>query len=209
MFEELATRYDAWYDSAPGRRLFALELACLRPLVPPGPGPRLEVGVGSGRFAAALGLEVGLDPARTPLHLATRRAVTVVQGAGEHLPFGDSAFAGVVFVVTLCFADDPAALLGEARRVLAPSGRLVAGVVPLDSAWGRRYEAQGRAGHPFYQGARFLTTAEHRRMLTTTGFTITGAYSTLTQAPSEEPVEEEAHNGAVPGAGFVALQARP
>lgn len=152
--------------------------------MPPGPGPRLEVGVGSGRFAAALGLEVGLDPARAPLRLAARRAVAVVQGAGEQLPFGDGTFAGVVFVVTLCFAD-------------------------LDSAWGRRYEAQGRAGHPFYGGARFLTLAEHRRMFTGAGFTITGAYSTLTQVPSDEPMWEQAHEGAVPGAGFVAFEARP
>ena len=209
MFEELAARYDAWYDSAHGRLLFDLELACLRPLVPPGPGPRLEVGVGSGRFAAALGLEVGLDPARAPLRLAAGRAVAVVQGAGERLPFGGGTFGAVVLVVTLCFADDPATLLGEARRVLAPSGRLVVGVVPLDSAWGRRYEAQGRAGHAFYQGARFLTLAEHRRMLTGAGFTITGAYSTLTQAPSEEPVWEQAHEGVGAGAGFVAFQASP
>ncbi len=207
-FEELAARYDAWYDSAHGRLLFALELACLRPLVPPGPGLRLEVGVGSGRFSAALGLEVGLDPARAPLRLAARRAVGAVQGAGEQLPFRDGTFAGVLFVVTLCFADDSAALLGEARRVLAPSGRLVAGVVPFDSAWGRRYETQGRAGHPFYQGARFLTLAEHRRLLTDAGFTIAGACSTLTQAPSDDPVEEGAQAGVVPGAGFVALQAR-
>ena len=176
--------------------------------MPPGPGPRLEVGVGSGRFAAALGLEVGIDPARAPLRLAAGRAVAVVQGAGERLPFGDRTFGAVVLAVTLCFADDPAALLGEARRVLAPSGRLVAGVVPLDSAWGRRYEAQGRAGHPFYQGARFLTLAEHRRMLTGAGYTVTGACSTLTQTPSDDPVEEDAQDGVVPGAGFVALQAR-
>ena len=207
-FEEFAARYDAWYDAAPGRLLFALELACLRPLVPGGPGPRLEVGVGSGRFAAALGLEVGLDSAAVPLRLAARRGVDVVQGAGEQLPFGDGTFAGVVLVVTLCFAGDPAALLGEARRVLAPSGRLVTGVVPLDSAWGRRYEAQGRAGHPFYQGARLLTVAEHHRLLTDAGFIVTGANSTLTQAPSDDPVEEEAQNGVVSGAGFVALQAK-
>jgi hypothetical protein len=81
-------------------------------------------------------------------------------------------------------------------------------VVPLDSPWGRRYEAQGRAGHPFYQGARFLTLAEHRRMLTAAGFRVTGACSTPTQSPSGEPVEEEVHDGAVPDAGFVALQAR-
>ena len=209
MFEELAVRYDAWYDSAHGQLLFDLELACLRPLLPPGPGSRLEVGVGSGRFAAALGLEVGLDLARAPLRLAAGRAVAVVQGAGEHLPFGDRTFGAVVVVATLCFADDPAALLGEARRVLVPSGRLVAGTVPLDSAWGRRYEAQGRAGHPFYRGTRFLTLAEHRRMLADAGFTVTGACSTLTQAPSENPVEEDAQDGVVAGAGFVALQPRP
>ena len=209
MFEELADRYDAWYESAHGRLLFDLELACLRPLMPPGPGPRLEVGVGSGRFAAALGLEIGLDAAAAPLRLAAGRVVAVVQGAGEHLPFGDRTFGAVVLVVTLCFADDPAALLGEARRVLAPSGRLVAGVVPLDSAWGRRYEAQGRAGHPFYRGARFLTLAEHRRMLADAGFTITGACSTLTQDPSDDLVEQDPQDGVVAGAGFVALQARP
>ena len=209
MFDELAVRYDAWYDSAHGQVLFDLELACLRPLLPPGPGPRLEVGVGSGRFAAALGLEVGIDPTRAPLRLAAGRAVAVVQGAGERLPFGDRTFGAVVVVATLCFADDPAALLGEARRVLVPSGRFVAGIVPLDSAWGRRYEAQGRAGHPFYRGARFLTLAEHRRMLADAGFTVIGACSTLTRSPSENPVEEDAQDGVVPGAGFVALQARP
>ena len=209
MFEELAVRYDAWYDSAHGQLLFDLELACLRPLLPPEPGPRLEVGVGSGRFAAALGLEIGVDPARAPLRLAAGRGGAVVQGAGERLPFGDRTFGAVVVVATLCFAANPAALLCEARRVLVPSGRLVAGIVPLDSAWGRRYEAQGRAGHPFYRGARFLTLAEHRRMLADAGFTVTGACSALTQVPSENPVEEDAQDGVVPGAGFIALQARP
>ncbi|MDA8073651.1 MAG: hypothetical protein M0Z40_00140 [Actinomycetota bacterium] len=94
----------------------------------------------------------------------------------------------MVVVPTLCFADDddPAALLREAGRLLVPSGRLVAGVVLLYSAWGRRYEAHGRTGHPFSRGARFLALAEHRRMLSGAGFTITGARSTLTQAPSED-----------------------
>jgi len=208
VFEELAGRYDAWYDTAHGQLLFALERDCLRRLVPLGLRPGLEVGVGSGRFAAALGLEIGIDPALAPLRLAAGRSVAVVQGTGEHLPFADRSLGTVVVVVTLCFADDPAALLGEARRVLAPSGRFVAGVVPLDSAWGRRYAAQGRAGHPFYSGARFLTVDEHRRLLADAGFTITGACSTLTCAPNDDLVAEQVHEGVVPGAGFVALQAR-
>jgi SAM-dependent methyltransferase len=208
-FEELAARYDAWYDTAHGQLLFTLELDCLCPLVPPGPRPRLEVGVGSGRFAASLGLEIGIDPVRSPLRLAAERSVSVVQGAGEHLPFGDCTFGAVIVVVTLCFADDPVAFLAEARRVLTPAGRLVIGIVPLDSAWGRRYRAQGRTGHPFYRGARFLTLHEHRRMLAAAGFTITGARSTLTHAPSTHPVPEQVHEGVVPGAGFVVFQARP
>jgi SAM-dependent methyltransferase len=165
--------------------------------------------VGSGRFASALGLEVGLDPAATPLRLAARRGVAVVEGTGERLPFPERVFSAVVSVATLCFADDPAGVLAEARRVLLPSGHLVVGVVPLDSTWGCHYEEQGRAGHPFYREARFLTLAEHRRMLADAGFAVAAARSTLTQAPSDEPVEEKAQDGAVPGAGFVAFQARP
>jgi len=51
------------------------------------------------------------------------------------------------------------------------------------------------------------TLAEHRRLLAGAGFSITGARSTLTQAPSDEPVDEPAEDGVLPGAGFVALQA--
>ena len=46
-------------------------------------------------------------------------------------------------------------------------------------------------------------------MLTGAGFTMTGTRSILTQAPSDDPVEEDPQDGVVSGAGFVALQARP
>ncbi len=72
-FETLADRYDAWYDTPAGQVLFGLELGALRPLFAGTTGPRVEVGVGSGRFATALGLDLGLDPAATPLALATSR----------------------------------------------------------------------------------------------------------------------------------------
>ncbi len=54
-FDDLADRYDAWSDTASGRVLSDLELGALRPLLAGTAGPRLEVGVGSGRFATALG----------------------------------------------------------------------------------------------------------------------------------------------------------
>ena len=207
-FEDLADRYDAWYDTESGRVLFDLELGALRPLLAGTAGPRLEVGVGSGRFAATLGIEVGLYPAEAPLRLAKARGVRVVLGVGDRLPFGDNTFAAVALVVTLCFAEHPGGMLAEVGRVLRPDGRLVVGLVPLDSAWGRSYEEKGRAGHPFYRHARFQTLAEHRRMLTTAGIRLVDARSTLLQAPGDEPVAEPVRDSAVAGAGFVALAAQ-
>lgn len=206
-FEDLADRYDAWYDTAPGRVLFDLELGALRPLLAGTARPRLEVGVGSGRFAAALGIEVGLDPAKAPLRLAKARGVRVVRGAGEQLPFGDNIIGAVALVVTLCFAENPADVLAEVGRVLRPGGRLVVGLVPLDSAWVRSYEEKGRAGHPFYRHARFLTIDVHRRMLVAAGFKIVESRSTLVQAPCDTPVAEPVRRGVAAGAGFVALAA--
>jgi len=189
-FEDLAERYDAWYDTAPGRVLFDLELGALRPVLAGTVGPRLEV---------------GLDPAEAPLRLAKARGVRVVRGAGEQLPFRNNTFGAVVLGVTLCFAGDPEGLLAEAVRVLGPGGRLVVGLVPLDSAWGRSYAKKGRAGHPFYRHARFQTLAGHRRMLATAGFRNADSCSTLLQAPCDGPVNEPVQGGVAAGAGFVAL----
>ncbi len=186
-FEDLADRYDAWYETAAGRVLFDLELAALRPLLAGTAGPRLEVGVGSGRFAAALGLDVGLDLAEAPLLLAKKRAVLVARGVGEELPFREDAFGVVVLVATLCFAEEPDQLLAEVGRVLRPAGCLVAGLVPLDSAWGRRYEEKGCAAHPLYRHAQFVTVAEQRRLLATAGFRLVESRSTLLQAPTDDP----------------------
>ncbi len=203
--DHLADRYDAWYDTAAGRVLFDLELAALGPLLTGTACPRLEVGVGSGRFAAALGVEVGIDPAEAPLRLASSRGVLVVRGSGRALPFPDGCFGAVVLVVTLCFADDPAGVLAEAARVLRPGGRLDLGLVPSDSAWGRSYAEKGRAGHPFYRHARLLSIDVHRRMLVAAGFKIVESRSTLMQAPSDTPVAESVRRGVASGAGFVAL----
>jgi hypothetical protein len=42
LFEPLAARYDAWYESPAGAAVFPAEAACLRPLLDglPGRGPR-------------------------------------------------------------------------------------------------------------------------------------------------------------------------
>ncbi|HWO70468.1 MAG TPA: methyltransferase domain-containing protein [Actinomycetota bacterium] len=209
IFERLAERYDAWYDGPVGRVVFPLEVACLRPLLEALPPPGLEVGVGSGRFARALGVGYGVDPAHAPLRLAAARGVRVVQGVGERLPFRDASFGAVLIVVTLCFADDPSLLLREARRVLRPAGGVALGDVFAESAWGRRYRELGEAGHPFYGAARFLTREELAGALRAAGLRVVRARSTLRQSPTDAPAPEPVIEGDDPDAGFVGWLAVP
>ena len=86
VFGEHAERYDAWFESARGRTLFESEVRCLRRLSNGLPRPWLEVGVGTGRFAQALGVDVGVDPALRALRLAAQRGVQVVTALGEAIP---------------------------------------------------------------------------------------------------------------------------
>ena len=57
-FDDAVTRYDGWFDSPKGRVLFENELAAIRLLWRSDLRPALEVGVGTGRFAEALGVAV-------------------------------------------------------------------------------------------------------------------------------------------------------
>ncbi|HVB46200.1 MAG TPA: class I SAM-dependent methyltransferase [Streptosporangiaceae bacterium] len=207
LFERLAARYDAWYEGPVGTAVFPSEVACLQPLVDGLPRPWLEVGTGSGRFAAALGVEVGVDPAAAPLVLARSRGIRVVRGVGERLPFRAGVFGAVLAVVTVCFADDPAVLLAEARRVVRPGGAVVMGLVFAESRWGRFYRDQGASGHPFYSAARFLTRQEALALVAGAGLRVQAARSALYQPPTDRPGPEPARDGEAPAAGFVCWRA--
>ena len=55
-------------------------------------GEGLEVGVGTGRFAAPLGIHIGLEPSPAMAKLARARGVEVHSGVGENLPYEDDRF---------------------------------------------------------------------------------------------------------------------
>ncbi len=204
-FDLLPRRYDAWFDSAEGSRIFDEELACLRPLVDQGQGPWLELGVGTGRFARALGIRQGLDPSLPVLRLARDRGLAVLQAAAENTPVRSGRLGGLLCVVTICFLADPQAAFQEAFRMLRRGGRLVVGLVPKSSPWGRRYEALGRKGHPFYRHARFYDPQDILDLADEAGFRMDQARSCLLWPPGEPPRAVFPQEGLRPGAGFVAM----
>lgn len=205
VFDQLAARYDAWFESPEGSAIFRVEAACVREAMGAPRGRWLEVGVGTGRFARALGIGDGVDPSREVLQYARSRGVRTAVGFAEHLPYPDAAFDGAVMVVTICFVSDPGRALRECARVLRPGGRLVVGLVPADSPWGQNYAEKGRAGHPFYSAAKFYTCEEIARLAREAGFTEAEAKSCLFEPPGTAPADISTRPGIVPGAGFVAL----
>ena len=97
-------------------------------------GRVLEVGAGTGsqlRWYPAGAVVTALEPdpgmAARARRAAARAAasVTVVEGVAEHLPFAAASFDAAVASFCFCTVADPAAALGELRRVLIPGGRLL------------------------------------------------------------------------------------
>ncbi len=208
LFDAWAERYDQWYESPFGRSVYLLELEALQPLVS-GHRQALEVGVGTGRFAAPLKIPLGLDPSRPMLHLARQRGIMVVQGVAEALPFQTHRFDLVLMMVTLCFVEDPQKSLAEARRVLRPGGHLVLGLIFRESPWAEYYRQRGEAGHPLYQEARFYSFREIQDLLAEQSFDLKEIRSTLFEPPqTEKPITcKEIKPGFHPEAGFFVILA--
>ncbi len=205
-FEKMAGRYDAWFDSDHGRLIFDVESACIRELLERAPRPWLEIGVGSGRFAAALGVDEGLDPSSAALQLASRRGIRVRKGRAEELSYEDKRFGTIILVVTICFLDNPEKALRECRRVMRNDGCLVVGLVPKDGSWGENYARKGAEGHPFYSAATFYSPGEVIELARRAGLFFKRARSCLFEAADEIVLKyRHPEEGLVNGAGFSAL----
>jgi ubiquinone/menaquinone biosynthesis C-methylase UbiE len=205
-FDLIADSYDQWYDTSEGRAVLRAESACLRLLCAQCRGRWLEVGVGTGRFAALLGVAEGIDPSPRMLEIASRQGIKTYTGFAEDLPFTDESFEGVLLALTLCFVADSKRAVMECRRVLRPKGQLLVGAIPADSPWGRQYERKKAAGHPVYTHARFFTTSEIVALIESAGFDLQNAASTLLWGPGAAPeIEPRVEPGIVPEAGSLGL----
>lgn len=202
-FEAHAERYDRWFEA--NEAAYRSELRALERLVS-AEAEAVEVGVGTGRFAAPLGVEVGVDPAGEMLRRATDRGITPVKGVAEALPLAAASFDTVLVVTTVCFVDDIDRTVAEARRVLRPGGHLVIGYVDRDSPLGRRYQRE-KADNPFYREATFVSTADIVETLARRGFGETEFAQTLFEMPEDLAGPDRVRAGHGEGS-FVGVAAR-
>ena len=203
-FDELASEYDSWFDGE-GSSIFFNEVKAFQTLLPSLPKPWLEIGVGSGRFAQALGINIGIDPSEKLVEIARSREINASLGRGEDQLFDAESFGTVFLIVTLCFLEKPFDVLKESRRILVPEGKLVLGLVLKESPWGKFYQQKKDEGHRFYKYAKFYSCNEVVGLMSRASFTEGAVISTLFQKPGEVCAVEKPKVGYSPDAGFTIL----
>jgi len=198
-FVRYGEEYDAWFDEH--RHVYEAELRAIRALLPAKrhriESRSIEIGVGSGRFAASLGITLGIEPAPGMRLMAKARGIEVIGGIAEALPFRDSHFELVLMVTTICFLDDTEKAFSEIYRVLKPYGCFIIAFIDRDSPLGEIYSHK-KSDSPFYRVARFYNTREVIALLKDAGFnkeiksvqTIFRFHTQLEDEKEEDKVEE-------------------
>jgi len=201
IFDRYHKRYDSWYEK--NKFAYLSELRAIRKVLPK-KGSGLEIGVGTGRFAAALGIPIGIDPSKNMIKIAKKRDIDARLGFGEHLPFKDSMFDYVLIIITLCFTKNPRQVLKEAKRVLKRNGKIIIGIVDKNSFLGRFYRKKKSI---FYKKAHFFTVKDLTNLLKGTGFDNFTYRQTIFTLPSNMRSIHKTQKGFGRG-GFVVISAR-
>jgi len=167
VFEQFAEEYDHWFEEH--WEEYHAELDWIRRLFPPPDSRSIEVGAGSGRFAAPLGITLGIEPSRALGRMARRRGIEIILGNAEHLPIMDNSCSSVLMVTVICFLDDPVPAFREIHRILVPQGDFVIGFIEREEKVAQKYLHE-KGKHRFLSHARFYSSDEVVALLRGTGF---------------------------------------
>ena len=200
IFDHYYKKYDAWYDK--NRFAYLSELEAIKRVLPK-KGKGLEVGVGTGKFAQALGIKFGIDPSIEMLKIAKKRGINVRLGDGESLPFKNDTFDYVAIIITICFVKHPQRVIEESYRVLKNNGRIIVGIIDKDSFLGKFYQKKKSV---FYGKAKFFSVAELTNLIKNIGFNKFSYSQTIFELSDKVSSIEKPQNGFGNGS-FVVISA--
>ena len=191
-FLENARAYDAWFDKHALE--FKLELQAIRTLLPQ-TGNGIEIGVGTGRFAAAFDIKTGVEPVTAMGAIATTRGIKVITGKAEVLPFGNNKYDYALMVTTDCFLDSMETAHREVFRILKSGGCFINAFIDRESALGKKYSGKKNVSK-YYQGAKFHRPEEIYDSLKDAGFQnfeFSQALLPADLSPGEQPVVKKGY----------------
>lgn len=174
-FNKFTDEYESWFKSNP--LAFKSELNAIKKALP-GKGKTIEVGIGTGIFAKALGIGKGIDPSEAMRKKAMEKGIKAGYGIAEDLPYNDKSIANLLMITTLCFVDDIRKSFEEVQRVLWDHGCFIIGYIDRDGPVGQYYE-ENRKDSLFFRDAKFYTWNEISGLLRETGFSVEKTYQTL------------------------------
>jgi ubiquinone/menaquinone biosynthesis C-methylase UbiE len=183
VFDQHAREYDEWYEQFPA--VFQSEVLAIREQLSKLPEniTGIEVGLGTGRFANALGIKEGVEPAENMRAMAVKRGIEVMDARAESLPYKDVHFDFVLFV-TISHLDKLPEALKEAHRVLKKGGSIFIGLIREDSPIGQAYQER-RKNSTFYSQATFYRVPRVTEMLSDIGFKKFEYIQTLFDQPED------------------------
>jgi SAM-dependent methyltransferase len=164
LFDNLVNDYEAWFEKYP--KIYEEEIKTIKTLLPKGKG--IEIGVGTGRFAAPLGIKFGIEPSKKMSKVAKKRGIEVVNVTAEEMDFKEK-FDFALIVTTICFVKDPLKTLQNTYKALKKGGFIIVAFVDLNSPLGRFYE-KNKFKSKFYKEATFFTKDDIINLLTKAGF---------------------------------------
>lgn len=167
-FNDHVAEYEEWYKKYPF--VFRSEVAAIKELLPRGENVRgIEVGLGTGRFAKALGIKDGIEPAENMRAVAEGKGIFVLNAVAEHLPYKSLQFDFVLMNFCISYFEDVPEAFKEAHRVLKRGGCLIAGFIDKNSRIGRFY-LERKAESVFYKNANFYTVPKIEKEIKNAGF---------------------------------------
>ncbi len=165
-FDKNADQYEQWFIDHP--LAYVSELHAVRSLLP-ATGNGIEIGAGTGRFAAPLGIKKGIEPSKAMAAHAIKKGIEVISGVAEKIPCHDGEFDFALMVTTVCFLDDIDLAFREVYRILKPGGSFIIGFVDRESTLGKDY-LKRKDKSAFYKDAMFYSSDELEAHLTKAGF---------------------------------------
>ncbi len=165
-FDEYSNEYDNWFIK--NQNIYNSELNAIKSFISPGLYG-IEIGVGTGRFAKPLCIEMGVEPSNYMAKIARSRGIKVFNGVAENLPIGDAEFDFSLMVTAICFFDDVKKAFKEAYRILKHDGFLVVAFIDKESKLGRFYKGH-KQNNKFYKNATFYSVKEITDLLISEGF---------------------------------------
>ena len=175
VFGPHVAEYEQWFQEH--SCLFAAEITALKEVLPQS-GVGLEIGVGSGLFASALGIKYGVEPSAAMRKKAESRGVHVFDGVAERLPFKTAMFDFAVMITVDCFLTDVERSFREAYRILVPQGWFVIAFIDVATRLGKQYERKKQSSL-FYRQAHFHSAAEIKELLMQVGFHVDAERQTI------------------------------